>query len=51
MKARKVGISKRHVIQLDGSTLDSTINEYKFVPKLCANQVKFGSTIKNYDIF
>jgi hypothetical protein len=36
MMGTKVGSLKRHVIQLNGSTLDITINEVKLVHNLCA---------------
>jgi hypothetical protein len=37
MSATKVGSLRRCVVQLNGSTLDITINEVKYVPNLCAN--------------
>ena len=47
MTATKVGSLKRRVIQLDGSNLDITINEVKFVPDLCANLFSINKAIKN----
>jgi hypothetical protein len=37
MTAAKVGSFKHRVVQLDGSTMDITINEVMYVPMLCAN--------------
>jgi hypothetical protein len=34
MTVTKVGSLRRHVVQLNGSTLDITINEVKYVPNL-----------------
>ena len=47
MTATKVGSLKRRVIQLDGSVLNITINEVKYVPKLCANLFSINKAIKN----
>jgi hypothetical protein len=34
MTTAKVGSRKRHVVPLDGSVLDITINKVRYVPKL-----------------
>ena len=47
MMATKVGSLKRCVIQLNGSTLDITIHEVKYVPNLCANLFSINKAIKN----
>ena len=46
MMATKVGSLKRRVVQLDGSTLDVTINEVKYVPDLCVNLFSINKAIK-----
>jgi hypothetical protein len=47
MMAMKVGSLRRHVVQLDGSTLNIIINEVKYVPNLCANLLSINKAIKN----
>jgi hypothetical protein len=47
MTATKVGSLRRRVVQLNGSNLDITINEVKYVPNLCANLFSINKAIKN----
>jgi hypothetical protein len=47
MVATKVGSLKRCVIQLNGSTLDITINEGKYVPDFYVNLFSINKAIKN----
>jgi len=47
MMATKVGSLRRRVIQVNGSTLDITINEVKYLPDLCANLFSVNKAIKN----
>jgi hypothetical protein len=47
MTATKVGSLKCHIIQLDGSVLNITINKVKYVPKLCANLFSINKAMKN----
>jgi hypothetical protein len=47
MMAKKVGSRKHYIVQLDGSVLDITINEVKFVPNLCDNLFSINKAIKN----
>jgi hypothetical protein len=47
MTATKVGSLRRCVVQLNGSTLNITINEVNYVPHLCANLFSINKAIKN----
>jgi hypothetical protein len=47
MTAAKVGSLRHCIVQLNGSTLDVTINEVKYVPHLCANLLSINKAIKN----
>jgi hypothetical protein len=47
MVATKVGSLRRHVIQVNGSTLDIVINDVKFLPELCANLFSVIKALKN----
>lgn len=47
MLATKVGSLRRRVVQLDGSTLDITINEVNDVTTLCANLFSINKAIMN----
>jgi hypothetical protein len=47
MTATKIGSLRRRVVQLNGSTLDITINAVKYVPNLCAYLFSINKAIKN----
>jgi hypothetical protein len=47
MKAIKVGSLKCHVIQLNGSSVDVTLEEVKYVPELWVNLFSISKALKN----
>jgi hypothetical protein len=47
MVATKFGSLRRHVIQVDGLSLDIVINDVKFLPELCANLFSVNKALKN----
>jgi hypothetical protein len=47
MKAIKVGSLKCHVIQLNGSSVDVTFKEIKYVPELWVNLFRISKALKN----
>jgi hypothetical protein len=47
MKAIKVGSLKCHVIQLNGSSVDVTLKEVKYVPELWVNLFSIRKVLKN----
>jgi hypothetical protein len=47
MKAIKVGSLKCHVIQINGSSVDVTVKEVKYVPELWVNLFSISKALKN----
>jgi hypothetical protein len=47
MKAIKVGSFKRHVIQLNGSSVNVTLREIKYVPEFWVNLFSISKALKN----
>jgi hypothetical protein len=47
MKAIKVGGLKYHVIQLNGSSVNVTLKEVKYVPELWVNLLSISKALKN----
>jgi ribosomal protein L30E len=47
MKAIKVGSLKCHVIQLNGSSVDATLKEVKYVPELWVNLFSVSKSLNN----
>jgi hypothetical protein len=51
MKAKKVGSLKCHFIQLNGSSINFTLKEVKYVPELWVNLFIISEVLKNgFDI-
>jgi hypothetical protein len=47
MKAIKIGSLKCHVIQLNGSSVNVTLKEFKYVPELWVNLFIIRKVLKN----